>query len=30
MNLRMVIEDAITPDSIRDTNASIYITLFRK
>jgi SAM-dependent methyltransferase len=30
MNLRMVIEDAITPDSIRDTNASVYITLFQK
>ncbi|GBD51185.1 class I SAM-dependent methyltransferase [Microcystis aeruginosa LEGE 11464] len=30
MNLRMVIEDAITPLSIRDTNASIYVTLFQK
>jgi SAM-dependent methyltransferase len=27
MNLRMVLEDAITPASIRDTNASVYVTL---
>lgn len=30
MNLRAKIEDAITPDSIRSTNASIYLTLSRK
>lgn len=30
MNLRARIEDAITPESIRKTNASIYLTLSRK
>jgi ubiquinone/menaquinone biosynthesis C-methylase UbiE len=30
MNLRMVIEDALTPDSIRQTNASVYVTLSRR
>jgi SAM-dependent methyltransferase len=30
MNLRMVIEDAITPESIRATNASVYVTLSRR
>ncbi len=30
MNIRMVIEDKITPSSIRDTNASVYVTLFQK
>jgi len=29
-NLRMVIEDAITPASIRDHNACVYVTLSRK
>jgi SAM-dependent methyltransferase len=29
MNLRMVIEDAITPSSIRDANASVYVTVSR-
>ncbi len=30
LNLRMVIEDAITPASIRDVNASAYVTCSRK
>jgi hypothetical protein len=30
MNLRMVLEDLITPTEIRDTNASVYITLSQK
>jgi SAM-dependent methyltransferase len=30
MNLRMVLEDALTPTSIRDVNASVYVTLSRK
>ena len=30
MNLRMVIEDALTPASIRDVNASVYVTLSHK
>jgi SAM-dependent methyltransferase len=30
MNLRMVLEDAITPTSIRETNACVYMTLSRK
>jgi SAM-dependent methyltransferase len=30
MNLRMVIEDSITPESIRSTNASVYVTLSHK
>jgi SAM-dependent methyltransferase len=30
MNLRMVIEDAITPESIRASNASVYVTLSHK
>jgi SAM-dependent methyltransferase len=30
MNLRMLIEDRITPPEIRDTNASVYVTLSRK
>ena len=30
MNLRMLVEDAITPAQIRDTNASVYVTLSRK
>ena len=30
MNLRMVLEEAVTPKSIRETNASVYITLSRK
>jgi SAM-dependent methyltransferase len=30
MNLRMVLEDAITPASIRETNACVYVTLSRK
>lgn len=30
MNLRMLVEDRITPAQIRDTNASVYVTLSRK
>jgi SAM-dependent methyltransferase len=30
MNLRMVVEDAITPSSIRETNACVYVTVSRK
>jgi SAM-dependent methyltransferase len=30
MNLRMAVEDAITPASIHDVNASVYVTLSRK
>jgi SAM-dependent methyltransferase len=30
MNVRMALEDAITPASIRDVNASVYVTLSRK
>jgi SAM-dependent methyltransferase len=30
MNARMVLEDALTPRSIRDVNASVYVTLSRK
>lgn len=30
MNLRMVFKDAITPASIRETNASVYVALSRK
>lgn len=30
MNLRMVLEDRITPPALRDTNASVYVTLSRK
>jgi SAM-dependent methyltransferase len=30
MNLRMVIEDAVTPKHIREQNASVYVTLSRK
>jgi len=30
MNLRMIVEDWITPAAIRDTNASVYVTLSRK
>jgi SAM-dependent methyltransferase len=30
MNLRMVLEDAITPAGLRDTNACVYVTLSRK
>jgi SAM-dependent methyltransferase len=30
MNLRMVVEEAITPSSIREANACIYVTLSRK
>ena len=30
MNLRMVAEEAVTPASIRDTNAGVYITVSRK
>jgi SAM-dependent methyltransferase len=30
MNLRMVVEDKLTPAAIRDTNASVYVTLSRK
>jgi SAM-dependent methyltransferase len=30
MNLRMVVEDAITPAGLRDTNACVYVTLSRK
>ena len=30
MNLRMVAEDWITPDSVRDVNASVYVTISRK
>jgi SAM-dependent methyltransferase len=30
MNLRMTIEDAITPASIRNTNACVYVTLSRR
>ena len=30
MNLRMLLEDALTPDSIRNNNACVYVTLCRK
>jgi hypothetical protein len=30
MNLRMIVEDAITPTNLRDTNACVYVTLSRK
>lgn len=30
MNIRMVVEDWLTPASIRDQNASVYVTLSRK
>ena len=30
MNLRMIVEDAITPAQLRDTNACVYVTLSRK
>lgn len=30
MNLRMVVEDAVTPRQIREDNASMYVTLSRK
>jgi SAM-dependent methyltransferase len=30
MNLRMVVEDAVTPAPIRDANAAVYVTLSRK
>jgi hypothetical protein len=30
MNSRMILEEAITPDSIRDHNACVYLTLCRK
>jgi len=30
MNVRMALEDALTPPSIRDANASVYVTLSRK
>src|SRR5262249_46064918 len=30
MNLRMRLEDAVTPASLRDTNASVYMVLARK
>jgi hypothetical protein len=30
MNARMVVEDAITPAGLRDTNASVYVVLARK
>jgi SAM-dependent methyltransferase len=30
MNLRMIFEDALTPASIRDDNACIYVTFSRK
>lgn len=30
MNVKMIIEDAMTPNSIRDTNACVFITLSRK
>jgi SAM-dependent methyltransferase len=30
MNIRMVVEEAITPASIREVNASVYVTLSRK
>jgi SAM-dependent methyltransferase len=30
MNARMVLEDAITPSDLRDTNASVYVVLARK
>jgi hypothetical protein len=30
MNLRMLLEDAITPAGLRDTNACVYVTLSRK
>lgn len=30
MNLRMVVEDSVTPVAIRDVNASVYVTLFEK
>jgi hypothetical protein len=30
MNLRMVVEEAITPCSIRATNACVYVTLSYK
>ena len=29
MNIRMTLEDAITPDSIRQTNASVYFVVCR-
>jgi SAM-dependent methyltransferase len=30
MNVRMLVEDRITPANLRDTNASVYVTLSRK
>ena len=30
MNLRMAVEDAVTPKSIRETNACVYVVLARK
>lgn len=30
MNLRMLVEDAITPASVRDSNGSVYVTLSRQ
>lgn len=30
MNLRMLLEDALTPDSIRNNNVCVYVTLCRK
>jgi SAM-dependent methyltransferase len=30
MNLRMLLEDAVTPAGIRDANASVYVTLSRR
>jgi hypothetical protein len=30
MNLRMLLEDAVTPAEIRDANASVYVTLSRR
>jgi len=30
MNIRMIVEDAITPAQLRDTNACVYVTLSRK
>lgn len=30
MNFRMIIEDALTPESIRQTNASVYVTMSQR
>ncbi len=30
MNVRMILEELLTPDSIRNNNACVYVTLCRK